>query len=96
MDNVEVLQIEGNVRSSCRCARFTFPLAVYALATLTLARMTGLTMFSVAGGGLVVALAIFWGIVASRTARGAWATTLFAAPCLKGAKAPVRFEADAV
>ena len=75
---------------------FTFPLAVYILATLALARVTGLSLFSFAGGGLTVCLAIFWVIVASRTARGAWSTTLFVSPCLAQANAPARFEADVV
>ena len=75
---------------------FTFPLAVYSLATLALARVTGLSLFGFAGGGLTVCLAIFWVIVASRTLRGAWSTTLFVAPCLNQANAPARFEADVV
>ena len=75
---------------------FTFPLAVYALATLALARVTGLTLFSFAGGALALCLTIFWIIVASRTARGAWSTKLFVAPCLSRAHAPARFEADVV
>jgi C4-dicarboxylate transporter/malic acid transport protein len=73
---------------------FTFPLAVYALATLALARVTGLGLFGFAGGGLAVCLAIFWVVVASGTVRGALDTTLFVAPCLKGASAPARFESD--
>jgi C4-dicarboxylate transporter/malic acid transport protein len=75
---------------------FTFPLAVYALATLALARVTGLGLFGFAGGGLAVCLAIFWLVVASRTVRGAWSTTLFAAPCLSQANPQARFEADVV
>ena len=76
---------------------FTFPLAVDTLATLALARVTGLSLFSFAGGALAICLAIFWVIVASRTLRGAWSTTLFVvAPCLMGANAPARFEADVV
>jgi tellurite resistance protein TehA-like permease len=80
---------------------FTFPLAVYCLATLALARMTGLQMFAIVGGLLVVCLAIFWTIVAARTFEGARRRTLFVAPCLKGLTAkgfaaPARFEADAV
>jgi hypothetical protein len=72
---------------------FTFPLAVYTLATLALARVTGLSLFGFAGGGLALCLAIFWVVVASRTLRGAWSTTLFVAPCLNGADALARFEA---
>lgn len=75
---------------------FTFPLAVYSLATLALARVTGLSLFGFVGGGLTVCLAIFWLIVASRTVEGAWRTTLFVAPCLKQANPPARFEADVV
>jgi C4-dicarboxylate transporter/malic acid transport protein len=75
---------------------FTFPLAVYTLATLALARVTGLSLFSFLGAGLTLCLAIFWVVVASRTVRGAWSTTLFVAPCLQGADAPARFEADVV
>jgi C4-dicarboxylate transporter/malic acid transport protein len=75
---------------------FTFPLAVYTLATFALARVTGLGLFSFAGGGLAVCLAIFWVIVASRTVQGAWSTTVFVAPCLRHANAPARFEADVV
>ena len=75
---------------------FTFPLAVYTLATLALARVTGLSLFSFAGGALAICLAIFWVVVASRTLGGAWSTTLFVAPCLKGAYGPARFEADVV
>ena len=74
---------------------FTFPLGVYCLATLALARVTGLTFFSLAGGALVLCLAVFWTIVAARTLGGAWRRTLFVAPCLR-AFAPARFEADAV
>ncbi len=61
----------------------TFPLGVYALATLALARMTGLVLFGALGAGLVACLAVLWIIVASRTLEGAWRTTLFVAPCLK-------------
>ena len=75
---------------------FTFPLAVYTLATLALARVTGLSLFGFSGGALALCLAIFWLIVASRTLRGAWSTTLFVAPCLSQANAPARFEADVV
>ncbi len=75
---------------------FTFPLAVYTLATLALARVTGLCLFGFFGGALALCLAIFWLIVASRTLRGAWSTTLFVAPCLSQANAPARFEADVV
>jgi len=73
---------------------FTFPLAVYTLATLALARTTRLELFAIAGVGLALALAAFWIIVATRTFTGALNTTLFVSPCLKGGATPVRFEAD--
>ncbi|HVY14782.1 MAG TPA: TDT family transporter [Rhodopila sp.] len=75
---------------------FTFPLAVYTLATLALARVTGFAVFTVAGLCLAVCLAVFWSIVATFTLRGAWHRTLFVAPCLKMGRPVVRFEADAV
>lgn len=62
---------------------FTFPLGVYTLATLALADATHLSFFGVSGGALVVCLAAFWLLVASRTARGAWQGHLFFAPCLR-------------
>jgi len=74
---------------------FTFPLGVYSLATLALARMTHLTFFTVAGGVLVLCLAGFWAVVATRTALGAWSGDLFVSPCLS-LKIPDRFEADVV
>ncbi len=61
---------------------FTFPLAVYALATLALAHATGLAFFAFAGAVLVSCLALFWLIVATRTLGGAWRGILFADPCL--------------
>jgi len=64
---------------------FTFPLGVYALATLALARTTGLSFFSVIGIGLSVCLTLFWLIVAVRTLEGAWKRTLFVSPCLQSA-----------
>ncbi|ACB96080.1 TDT family transporter [Beijerinckia indica] len=75
---------------------FTFPLGVYSLATLNLARTTHLALFSLCGGAFVIMLALFWIIVAARTARGAWNGVLFVAPCLTLSIAPDRFETDAV
>ncbi len=63
----------------------TFPVAVYALATLALARATGFGVFTVVGGVLVAALAAAWLVVAARTARGAWQGRLFVSPCLAAA-----------
>jgi C4-dicarboxylate transporter/malic acid transport protein len=62
---------------------FTFPLGVYALATLALAHTTHVTFFLVAGAILVVCLALLWLTVAARTLHGAWHGYLFHAPCLR-------------
>lgn len=75
---------------------FTFPLGVYALATLALARVTHFALFTIAGASLVVCLAAFWTIVATRTIHGARHGYLFNAPCLAAGKPVARFEADAV
>ena len=48
----------------------------------------GARLFSFAGEGLAVCLAIFWVVVAGRTVQGAWSTTLFVAPCLAGRQSP--------
>ena len=61
---------------------YTFPLGVYALATLRLAQMLPIAAFGVFGTLLVAALALLWLIVATLTARGAWRGDLFVAPCL--------------
>jgi len=75
---------------------FTFPLGVYALATLALARVTQLSFFAAAGSLLVLCLAAFWLVVAAATLRGAWRGGLFFAPCLAAGGAAARLEADAV
>ncbi len=61
---------------------FTFPIGVYSVATLTLARQTQLAFFSAVGCVLVVMLACFWVLVALRTLHGAYHGYLFVAPCL--------------
>jgi tellurite resistance protein TehA-like permease len=63
---------------------FTFPLGVYALATLKLAARLHLAFFSLAGCALVCCLAILWLIVMSRTVRGAYKGELFVSPCIAG------------
>ena len=63
---------------------FTFPLGVYALATLKLASTLNLTFFSVFGSVLVLTLAIMWLIVAKRTVQGAYKGELFVSPCIAG------------
>ena len=62
---------------------YTFPIGVYAVATLRLSTLLPITAFAVFGGGLVAALAVLWIIVSLRTVRGAWRGDLFVAPCLK-------------
>ena len=61
---------------------FTFPLGVYTLATMALARVTHLEFFSIAGSVLALSLAGFWLLVATRTLHGVWFGYLFVAPCL--------------
>lgn len=68
---------------------FTFPLGVYSLATMALARITHFTFFSVVGGVLIVCLTGFWLLVMSRTLHGAWKGYLFFAPCLVSGVAPI-------
>ncbi|QHF44174.1 C4-dicarboxylate ABC transporter [Pseudomonas sp. S35] len=63
---------------------FTFPLGVYALATLKLANVLHLTFFNLFGSALVVALALMWLIVAKRTVQGAYKGELFVSPCIAG------------
>nr|WP_319528665.1 TDT family transporter [Pseudomonas laurentiana] len=66
---------------------FTFPLGVYALATLKLAAWLELGFFQVIGSGLVLALIALWLLVASRTLRGAWRGELFMSPCIADLRA---------
>ena len=61
---------------------FTFPIGVYSVATLTLAHMTSISFYSIAGDALVLLLAVFWVIVTVRTLIGAYHGELFVAPCL--------------
>ena len=75
---------------------FTFPLAVYTLASFALGRVTHFLPFTVAGSVLTLVLTALWLIVATRTVRGAWRRDLFSAPCLSRGPAIARFEADTV
>jgi len=54
------------------------------LATLKLASLLHLGFFSVFGCVLVVALALMWLIVATRTVQGAYKGELFVSPCIAG------------
>ena len=75
---------------------FTFPLGVYAVATLALARQTHLQFIQITGVGLVVFLTLFWLTIFTRTLLGAWSRALFVSPCLMTGAIPSDFEADAV
>ena len=72
---------------------FTFPIGVYAVATLALGRQIHSDVFLGVGGFLVVALTAFWIIVAFRTVRGALNRSLFVSPCLITGAIPGDFEA---
>ncbi|MGY1449238.1 TDT family transporter [Pseudomonas chlororaphis] len=63
---------------------FTFPLGVYALTTLKLASTLNLTFFAVFGSLLVLALALMWLLVGTRTLQGAYRGELFVSPCIAG------------
>ena len=63
---------------------FTFPVGVYALATLKLGSVLQLGFFNALGVGLVTLLALMWLWVASRTLKGAWRGELFVSPCIAG------------
>jgi C4-dicarboxylate transporter/malic acid transport protein len=64
---------------------YTFPLGVYALATLKLAATLHLAVFSGFGAALVAALVVLWLLVTGRTLAGAWRGNLFVAPCIASA-----------
>jgi tellurite resistance protein TehA-like permease len=61
---------------------YTFPVGVYALATLRLHDVLPIGAFSVYATALVAVLATLWGIVGPRTLAGAWRGDLFVSPCL--------------
>ncbi|KAA8708999.1 TDT family transporter [Pseudomonas cannabina] len=61
---------------------FTFPLGVYALATLKLGATLQLGFFDLFGMGLVALLAVMWSIVSVHTLAGAWRGNLFVSPCI--------------
>jgi len=62
---------------------YTFPLGVYAVATLKLGTLLPIAAIQVFGAVLVAVLAVLWVIVGTRTVRGAWRGDLFVSPCLK-------------
>jgi C4-dicarboxylate transporter/malic acid transport protein len=61
---------------------FTFPIGVYAVATLALARLTHIGFLYIVGEVLVTGLSGLWLIIATRTLHGAWLGHLFVSPCL--------------
>jgi tellurite resistance protein TehA-like permease len=61
---------------------FTFPIGVYAVATLALARLTHIGFLALIGAVLVTGLAALWLTVSTRTLHGAWRGHLFVSPCL--------------
>jgi C4-dicarboxylate transporter/malic acid transport protein len=65
---------------------FTFPLGVYAAATLSLYRVSGFEAFAVAGVLLAMLLGGLWSVVLSRTLREVARGHLFYAPCLATAR----------
>ncbi|MDE3737075.1 TDT family transporter [Pseudomonas resinovorans] len=65
---------------------FTFPLAVFTLATFELQRRTSMGFFGPAGAALVLGLALIWVQVMARTLGGLWHGELFQAPCLAAAE----------
>jgi C4-dicarboxylate transporter/malic acid transport protein len=75
---------------------FTFPIGVYSVATLTLARQTHLGFLTVIGEALVLCLALLWLTIAARTLHGAWYRYLFVSPCLINGSIPEDVEADIV
>lgn len=73
---------------------FTFPIGVYAVATLALARLTHIGFLFVIGSVLVVGLAALWILIASRTLHGAWSGYLFVSPCLVPGSIPEDRDSD--
>ncbi|MEY2699571.1 MAG: hypothetical protein RIQ52_326 [Pseudomonadota bacterium] len=61
---------------------YTFPLGVYALATLRLSTILPVKILSGMGLCLIAAQAVLWVLVSSLTFRGVWRGELFVSPCL--------------
>jgi C4-dicarboxylate transporter/malic acid transport protein len=75
---------------------FTFPIGVYAVATLALGRQTNIAFFSSLGTALVVVLTVLWVVIATLTLRGAWQRRLFVSPCLIRGSILEDLQADAI
>jgi C4-dicarboxylate transporter/malic acid transport protein len=61
---------------------FTFPIGVYSVATLALARITHVGGLAAVGGVLITGLVLLWVLIAARTLHGAWKGYLFVSPCI--------------
>ena len=61
---------------------YTFPLGVYAVATLRLAAIIPMPAIERFGAALVAVLAVVWLVTGARTVKGGWSGALFQAPCL--------------
>jgi C4-dicarboxylate transporter/malic acid transport protein len=68
---------------------YTFPLGVYAVATLKLSTLLPIVAFKVFGGILVIGLLVMWLIVGKRTISGAWRGDIFVSPCLNDENATI-------
>ena len=75
---------------------FTFPLGVYAMATLALARQTHLEFLAGIGGALTILPGAVLDHRRRRTLHGAWLGRLFVSPCLMRGAIPSDLEADFV
>ncbi|POR40435.1 TDT family transporter [Methylobacterium sp. V23] len=82
---VTLRYLRGGVPFNLGWWGYIFPLGVYALATLRLGEVTGLSGFAWLGAGLVGLLVLLWLVVAGRTLQGAYRGELFVSPCLTAA-----------
>ncbi|RYF05552.1 MAG: C4-dicarboxylate ABC transporter [Oxalobacteraceae bacterium] len=67
---------------------YTFPLGVFAVTTLRLAKVFDSLFFDIAGTILVLVLTALWLLVAWRTAKGAYQGKLFVSPCIASLQRP--------
>lgn len=75
---------------------FTFPIGVYAVGSLALARLTHIGFLSAFGGVLILVLLGLWLMVGGRTLHGAWFGYLFISPCLAHGAIPEDHHEDLV
>ncbi|WP_432377227.1 TDT family transporter [Agrobacterium rosae] len=62
---------------------YTFPLGVFAVATLRLSMMVPMSSIAIFGAVLVIALVSMWLLVVAKTIKGTLDRSLFVSPCLK-------------